>query len=126
MYCSKCGKENSNSAFCRFCGANLSGGVKTEYHPQPQMPQVQMNAQPAKKPVNKRLINRIAMIVSILAFAVVIALPIIALNNSPSYENPVNNSGTASVQSIPATITATGQVAPKLKQTSAKTLQTVR
>lgn len=97
MYCSKCGKENSNSAFCRFCGANLSGGVKTEYHPQPQMPQVQMNAQPAKKPVNKRLINRIAMIVSILAFAVVIALPIIALNNSPSYENPVNNSGTASV-----------------------------
>lgn len=66
------------------------------------MPQVQMNAQPAKKPVNKRLINRIAMIVSILAFAVVIALPIIALNNSPSYENPVNNSGTASVHTSTA------------------------
>lgn len=102
-FCTKCGKENNNNAsFCKFCGANLSGGVQTQYHPQPQMPQVQMNAQPAKKPVNKRLINRIAMIVSILGFAVVIALPIIALNNSTSKKKPVNNGGTASVHTSTA------------------------
>ncbi|MGN0683928.1 MAG: hypothetical protein ACI4JY_09650 [Oscillospiraceae bacterium] len=102
MYCSKCGKENGNSAFCRFCGAKLSGGVQPQYHPQPQMPQVQMNAQPAKKPTGKKVINRIAMIVSITAAAVVIALPIIALSNSPIYENLVNNSGTASVHTSTA------------------------
>ena len=103
MYCSKCGKQiDEGTRFCGFCGAQTSRSIETQSDAKAQMPQVQMNAQPAKKPVNKRLINRIAMIVSILAFAVVIALPIIALNNSPSYENPVNNSGTASVHTSTA------------------------
>ncbi len=94
MFCSNCGKQiNDGSRFCEFCGAQTSRSIETQSDARTQMPQVQMNAQPAKKPVNKRLINRIAMIVSILAFGVVIALPIIALNNSPSYENPYNNSG---------------------------------
>ena len=97
MFCEKCGCQlNDDAVFCRKCGARTSHGIETQSYPQIQMPQGQMNAQPAKKPVNKKLRNRIAMIVSILAFAVVIALPIIVLNNSPSRENPYNNSGNSS------------------------------
>ncbi len=98
MYCSKCGKQiDEGSRFCGFCGAQTSRSIETQSDAKAQMPRVQMSAQPAKKPVNKRLINRIAMIVSILAFGVVIALPIIVLNSSPSRENPYNNGETSSI-----------------------------
>ena len=86
MFCDKCGyKLKDDSVFCENCGARVSAAV------------MNTNAAAAKKPVNKKLINRIAMIVSILAFAVVIALPIIVLNSSPSRENPSNSGSTSSI-----------------------------